>query len=119
MPLTFRFVPPIGGILYWLRPGTMRLPPWPDRVPLTRGIRRTLVDVALYAGVLAAGVYLLLSSGEAVPGTAPVGSTRRAIAVLLGLLGAARPARQGVVPGCAPGGLRLPAGRLPVPDRTT
>ena len=37
MPLSFRFVPPIGGPLYWLRPGTVRLPPWPDRVPLTRG----------------------------------------------------------------------------------
>ena len=24
MPLTFRFLPPIGGILYWLRPGTVR-----------------------------------------------------------------------------------------------
>ena len=46
MPLTFRFLPPIGGILYWLRPGTVRLPPWPDRVPLTRGTRRTVVDVA-------------------------------------------------------------------------
>jgi len=27
MPLTLRFLPPIGGILYWLRPGTVRLPP--------------------------------------------------------------------------------------------
>jgi hypothetical protein len=25
MPLSFRFVPPIGGVLYWLRPGTVRL----------------------------------------------------------------------------------------------
>ena len=25
MPLTFRFLPPIGGILYWLRPGTVML----------------------------------------------------------------------------------------------
>jgi hypothetical protein len=37
MPLTFRFMPPIGGILYWLRPGTIRLPPFPDRIPLKRG----------------------------------------------------------------------------------
>ena len=37
MPLTFRFSPPIGGCLYWLRPGTVRLPPWPDKVPLTAG----------------------------------------------------------------------------------
>lgn len=52
MPLTFRFSPPIGGILYWLRPGTIRLPPFPDRVPLTRGTTRTPVDVTLYAGLL-------------------------------------------------------------------
>src|SRR5882672_9166032 len=48
MPLSFRFLPPIGGPLYWLRPGTVRLPPWPDRVPFTRGTRRTALDVGLY-----------------------------------------------------------------------
>ena len=36
-PLTLRINPPIGGVLYWLRPGTVRLPPWPGRVPLTGG----------------------------------------------------------------------------------
>ena len=46
MPLTFRFLPPIGGIIYWLRPGTVRLPPWPERVPLTRGTTRTPIDVS-------------------------------------------------------------------------
>ncbi|MSZ77776.1 MAG: DUF3556 domain-containing protein, partial [Actinobacteria bacterium] len=51
-PLTSRFNPPIGAILYWLRPGTIRLPPWPEVVPLTRGDRRTGLDVALYAVVL-------------------------------------------------------------------
>ena len=30
-PLTARFWPPIGGFLYWLRPKTIRLPPWPQR----------------------------------------------------------------------------------------
>jgi len=58
-PLTLRVSPPIGGLLYWLRPGTVRLPPWPRWVPLTGGSRRTVVDVALYAGVLASGVWLL------------------------------------------------------------
>lgn len=84
MPLTLRFLPPIGGILYWLRPGTVRLPPWPGKVPLTRGSRRTLVDVVLYAAVLGACVYLLVSDGE------PAAATGRldpiAIGVLLGLL---------------------------------
>ena len=70
MPLTFRFSPMIGGILYWLRPGTVRLPPWPDRVPFTRGTTRTLLDVALYAGVLVSALYLLLADGEEVAGLA-------------------------------------------------
>ncbi len=63
MPLSFRFMPPIGGVLYWLRPGTIRLPPWPERVPFTKGSTRTLVDVALYAGVLASCVFLLAATG--------------------------------------------------------
>jgi hypothetical protein len=61
MQLAARYGPVIGGALYWLRPGTVRLPPWPGKVPLTHGWRRTIVDVALYAGVLAAGSYLLAS----------------------------------------------------------
>jgi hypothetical protein len=86
MPLSFRFLPPIGGPLYWLRPGTVRLPPWPGKVPLTAGTRRGALDVALYAGVLAVGLYLLFASGvDAATGSAgrmsPTG-----IAVLLGLL---------------------------------
>ena len=86
MPLTFRFMPPIGGILYWLRPGTIRLPPFPDRIPLTRGSKRTLLDVVLYAGVLASAVYLLVSNGEVVTGHAAGRLDTTAIAVLLGFL---------------------------------
>ena len=29
-PLNNRFFPPMGSILYWLRPNTIRLPPWPE-----------------------------------------------------------------------------------------
>ncbi len=86
MPLTFRFIPPIGGILYWLRPGTVRLPPWPGKVPLTRGSQRTVLDVFLYAAVLGAAVYLLVWGDEAVAGTAGGRLDPRAIAVLLGFL---------------------------------
>jgi hypothetical protein len=68
MPLTFRFKPLIGGVLYWLRPGTVRLPPWPDKVPLTAGSTRTVFDVALYAGVLVLGFILLLTNGEPAAG---------------------------------------------------
>jgi len=62
-PLTGRFWPPIGGFLYWLRPKTIRLPPWPDEVPFTSGDTRSFVDVALYAIVLASGIWALLSAG--------------------------------------------------------
>lgn len=68
-PLTLRFLPPLGGFLYWLRPGTVRLPAWPDRVPLTRGDTRTVVDVALYAVVLSSGVWALLAPGKGGPVT--------------------------------------------------
>jgi Transmembrane protein of unknown function (DUF3556) len=87
MPLTFRFSPMIGGILYWLRPGTVRLPPWPDKVPFTTGTTRTPWDVALYAGVLGSALYLLLADGETVPGLAAGRLDPAATAVLLGILG--------------------------------
>ena len=63
LPLTLRFSPMIGGLLYWLRPGTTRLPPWPEKVPLTRGTTRSWFDVGLYAGLIAAALFLLLSAG--------------------------------------------------------
>lgn len=54
-PMNARFVPPIGGYLYFLRPGTTKLPLWPQ-LPLLGGIRRTGVDVALHL----ANAYFLL-----------------------------------------------------------
>ena len=69
-PLTGRFMPPIGGFLYWLRPKTIRLPAWPDKVPFTRGDSRTVVDVVLYAIVLFSGVWALGSAGRGGPVTA-------------------------------------------------
>jgi hypothetical protein len=68
-PLTGRFMPPIGGVLYWLRPNTIRLPAWGDKVPFTRGDSRTIVDVALYAVVLIGGFWALLSPGRGGPVT--------------------------------------------------
>jgi hypothetical protein len=64
LPLTLRFSPMVGGFLYWLRPGTTRLPPWPEKVPGTQGTTRSWLDVGLYAGLLASALYLLLSSGD-------------------------------------------------------
>lgn len=62
-PLNNRFYPPMGSVLYWLRPNTIRLPPWPGRVPLTRGDNRDPVDVILYSALLAVLLVALLSDG--------------------------------------------------------
>ena len=62
-PLNNRFFPPMGSILYWLRPRTIRLPPWPNRVPLTAGDSRTPFDVLLYAALLVMLLCALFSDG--------------------------------------------------------
>ena len=63
-PLAGRYFPVMGSILYWLRPGTIRLPPWPARVPLTRGSTRTAFDALLYAALLVLLVVALVSDGS-------------------------------------------------------
>ncbi|GAB3239230.1 DUF3556 domain-containing protein [Mycolicibacterium hippocampi] len=91
-PLNNRFFPPMGSILYWLRPKTIRLPPWPGRVPLTSGDSRTPFDVLLYAALLVMLVVALFSDGTGpIPelgsevGVLPVWQT----ATILGLLAVA------------------------------
>jgi hypothetical protein len=60
-PLTGRYVPPVTAFTHWLRPGTVRLPPFP-RVPLTKGTKRSVVDAVLFAAVLGLGVHALLAN---------------------------------------------------------
>ena len=60
-PLTGRYWPPVAGLGHWLRPGTITLPAFPERLPFTAGSRRTVVDVALYAGYLGTGAALLFA----------------------------------------------------------
>jgi hypothetical protein len=92
-PLTGRLWPPLGGALHWLRPGTVRLPPWPDRVPLTRGTTRTPLDALLYLALLVAGFWLLASPAGHVDGGVTGSALTLAparivpLAVLLPLLG--------------------------------
>ncbi|HUR75459.1 MAG TPA: DUF3556 domain-containing protein [Sporichthya sp.] len=50
-PMAGKFKPMTGGVLFWARPGTIRLRPW-KRVPFTAGDTRTIGDVALYVGLL-------------------------------------------------------------------
>jgi len=76
-PLNNRFFPPMGSALYWLRPKTVRLPPWPTRVPLTKGTSRTPFEVLLYAALLIALVFALFSDG-----TGPIPELNTEVGVL-------------------------------------
>jgi len=62
-PLNNRFWPPMGSIIYWLRPNTIRLPPWPRFVPGTKGDNRSPVDIALYAALIVMILVALFSDG--------------------------------------------------------
>lgn len=59
-PLTGRYVPPIGGALYFLRPGTTKLPVVRG-APLIGGDTRTWLDVVLYAANAVLAVVVLVS----------------------------------------------------------
>jgi len=59
-PLTGRYFPPFGGCLYFLRPGTTKLPLW-VRLPVLGGTRRTWLDVALYLALVLALLRALLA----------------------------------------------------------
>jgi hypothetical protein len=76
-PLNNRFFPPLGSILYWLRPGTIRLPPWPNRIPLTKGDERGPVDALLYGTLLVVLVIAIFSDG-----TGPVPALGTTVGVL-------------------------------------
>jgi len=65
-PLAAHFKPMTGGVTYWARPGTIRLPPWSRVVPFTQGDRRTVFDVLLYVACLASLLYAAASGGVAV-----------------------------------------------------
>lgn len=60
-PLAGHFKPFTAGFRHYGRPGTIRMPPWPGKVPFTRGDERTVVDAALYVALLAAIVVALVA----------------------------------------------------------
>jgi len=78
-PLSGRYLPPIGGFLYFLRPGTTRLPLFPG-LPLIGAPTRSLLDVALYLGLVAAALRALVAPSPEPAHFLPV-------VVLLGVLG--------------------------------
>ena len=50
-PLTGRYVPPIGGFLYFMRPGTLKAPLFVD-MPLIGRVERGWIDVVVYAALI-------------------------------------------------------------------
>ncbi len=80
-PLTGRYLPPVGGFLYFLRPGTTKLPVFPG-LPLLGGLRRTWLDVALYLALIVVIVGALMAP-------AIESDLLLAIAILVPLLGIA------------------------------
>lgn len=62
-PLTARYFPPFGAVFHYLRPGTIRLPLFPN---LYRNNRRNLFDVLLYI-VFAGSLLFALTSSAITP----------------------------------------------------
>ena len=62
-PLAGHFKPMTAGFRHYARPHTIRLPPWPDKVPFTNGDDRTVFDVALYLLLLASLALALVFPG--------------------------------------------------------
>ena len=61
-PLAGKVKPMTGGILFWARPGTIRLRPW-KWIPMTNGDRRTWFDIALYIALLVTLAVALVMPG--------------------------------------------------------
>ncbi|KGN32382.1 membrane protein [Knoellia sinensis KCTC 19936] len=62
-PLAAHFKPMTGGIAYWARPNTIRLPPWSSWIPFTKGDNRSVFDVVLYLVTLASFLFAAVSGG--------------------------------------------------------
>jgi len=58
-PLGLKIWPPFTAGLHFIRPGTTKLPPFPD-LPLLGGITRSWLDVSLYAGLLLSLLHALV-----------------------------------------------------------
>ncbi|MFZ9628383.1 MAG: DUF3556 domain-containing protein [Ilumatobacteraceae bacterium] len=67
-PMAFHFDPPIGQSLYWWQNDTIRIPPYPNHLPFTKGNRRTPWDTGLYKLIVFWLIMMLFLSGEQIPG---------------------------------------------------
>ncbi|MBX7167060.1 MAG: DUF3556 domain-containing protein [Pirellulales bacterium] len=70
-PLTGRYFPPIGGALYFLRPGTLKRPFFAG-LPGLGGNRRTWIDVALYLALIVCLLRALVAPALAVEHLLPI-----------------------------------------------
>jgi hypothetical protein len=70
-PLTGRYFPPVGGFLYFLRPGTTKLPLFPG-IPLVGQRTRSLFDVLAYLALVLATVRVLLAADPSTERLVPV-----------------------------------------------
>lgn len=67
-PMAFHFDPPIGQSLYWWQNDTIRIPPYPNHVPFTKGNRRTPWDTGLYKLIVFWLIMMLFLSGHQIDG---------------------------------------------------
>ena len=63
-PLSGHFKPFTAGFRHYFRLGTIRLPPWPGKVPGTAGDERTPVDVALYTLLIISYIAAIALPGQ-------------------------------------------------------
>lgn len=78
-PLAGRYNPPIGGILHFLRPGTIKQPLF-SQAPVIGGTKRTWLDVGLFAALILSLVAALIAPELSLAELLP-------IAILLPLIG--------------------------------
>ena len=70
-PLGLKIWPPFTAALHFIRPGTTKLPPFPD-LPLFGGITRTWLDVSLYAALLLSLLHALVQPAATAAHLVPI-----------------------------------------------
>lgn len=80
-PLTGRYLPPVGGFLYFLRPGTTKLPLF-EGAPVIGNMRRSLLDVGAYAALVVTTIVALTSAQPSLAQMLPLAILLPALGVL-------------------------------------
>jgi hypothetical protein len=80
-PLSGRYLPPMGGILYFMRPGTTKLPLFPG-VPIVGARTRSVLDAALYLGLVVCAARALVAPALLLEHLLPIAILVPALGVL-------------------------------------